>query len=41
MSKVGEYYRELREMGITPRPIRKKPVKTKTKKKDDSTSKNN
>ena len=34
MSKVGEYYRELSELGINPRDIRKKPVKTKDKKKD-------
>ena len=40
MSKVGEFYRELRELGI-PIKSRKKPVKKKAKKKDDSTSKNN
>ena len=31
MSKVGEYYRELRELGIPIKP-RKKPVKTKAEK---------
>ena len=31
MSKVGEFYRELRELGIPIKP-RKKPVKTKTEK---------
>ena len=43
MSKVGEYYRELREFGINQMDIkpRKKSVKKKVKKKDDSTSKNN
>ena len=35
MSKVGEYYRELSELGINPRDIRKKPVKKKAEKKDD------
>ena len=34
MSKVGEYYQELSELGITPKSRRKKPVKKKTKKKD-------
>ena len=36
MSKVGEYYRELREFGINPMDIkpRKKSVKKKAKKKD-------
>ena len=40
MSKVGEYYRELSKLGIPSKP-RKKPVKKKVNKKDDSTSKNN
>ena len=32
MSKVGEYYRELSELGINPRDIRKKPAKKKAEK---------
>ena len=38
MSKVGEYYRELSELGIPPKS-RKKPVKTKAEKKDDKKNK--
>ena len=34
MSKVGEYYRELEELGIPIKSKRKKPVKKKAKKKE-------
>ena len=34
MSKVGEYYRELRELGITPKSTRKNPVEKKDAEKD-------
>ena len=39
MSKVGEYYRELSELGIDPRHIRKQQIKPKSKKKDAEKSK--